>query len=60
MSEDLQATPLGEKRRKRHWLFRLYELATLPFTVHFILSSPRIDPSYNLTAWRRFRLGMRM
>ncbi|MEQ1787420.1 MAG: TylF/MycF/NovP-related O-methyltransferase [Acidimicrobiales bacterium] len=41
-------------------MFRLYERLTLPFTIHFLLSSPRIDPSYGLNARRRFRLGLRM
>jgi O-methyltransferase len=60
MSEDLHTSPFGEQRTPQHWLFRLYELLTVPFTIHFLLSSPRIDPSYRLTAWRRFRLGLRM
>lgn len=60
MTDDLRASPFGEQQRGKHWAYRLYELVTLPFTIHFVLSSPRIDPSYGLTAWRRFRLGWRM
>lgn len=60
MSGDLQKSPFGDLQRRPHWLYRFYELLTLPFAIHFILSSASIDPSYNLTAWRRFRLGMRM
>ncbi|MEQ1787422.1 MAG: TylF/MycF/NovP-related O-methyltransferase, partial [Acidimicrobiales bacterium] len=60
MSEDLNASPFGHGPDPKHWLYRLHELLTLPFAIHFLLSSPRIDPSYNLTTWRRFRLGLRM
>lgn len=58
MSEDLRASPIGEHRP--HWLYRLHELLTLPFAIHFILSSPKIHPEYKLTAWRRFKLGWRI
>lgn len=60
MSDHLSASPWGKPPAPRHWLYWLYEIATLPFTIHFLLSSPRIDPSYRLNAWRRFRLGVRM
>lgn len=59
-TEDLRESPFGAKQSGRHWLYRLYEVLTLPFTIGFILSSPRIDPTYGLTWWRRFRLGLRM
>jgi hypothetical protein len=59
MTDDLHTSPFPNQRRP-HALYRLYELLTLPFVIHFILSSPRIHPSYGLTAWRRFRLGLRM
>ena len=59
VGEDLLASPFGEPKGRKHWLFRFYELVTLPFTIHFLLSSPRIDPSYGLTAWRRFRIEAR-
>ena len=59
-TEDLRDSPFGAKQRGHHWLFRLYELLTLPFTIGFVLSSPRIHPSYGLTRLRRFRLGWRM
>jgi O-methyltransferase len=61
MSDDLNASPWGDGSvKKKHWLYRLYELLSLPFTIHFLLSSPRIDPSYGLTTWRRFKLGLRL
>jgi len=58
--EDLRSSPFGARRGGRHWLMRVFDLLSLPFTIHFVLSSPRIDPSYGLTPWRRFRLGLRM
>lgn len=60
MTEDLRVSPFGQRQSGPHWLLRLYDLLTLAFAIHFILSSPRIHPSYGLTAWRRFRLGLRM
>ncbi len=60
MTEDLRTSPFGEPRSKPHWLLRLYEFLTLPFTIHFVLSSPRIHPDYKLSAWRRFKLGWRI
>jgi hypothetical protein len=60
MTEDLRASPFGEQQRPLHWLYQLYEYVTLPFTIHFVLSSPNIHPDYKLNAWRRFKLGMRM
>jgi O-methyltransferase len=60
MSDDLRRSPFGDEQRRPHWLFRTYELLTLPFTIHFVLSSPRIHPSYRMSAWRRMRLGLRM
>ena len=60
MNEDLHASPFGEMQKAPHWLYRLYEILTLPFTIHFLLSSPRLDPSYKMTAWRRFRFGLRV
>jgi len=59
MNDELRTSPLGH-RVPKHWLYRLYEAITLPFAIHFILSSPRIDPHYRLNAWRRFKLGLRM
>jgi hypothetical protein len=60
MTDDPRQSPFGAKQRGPHWLVRLYELLTLPFTIHFLLSSPRIDPAYKLSALRRFGLGLRM
>ena len=60
MTEDLRTSPFGAKQGRFHWLYRLYEYLTLPFTIHFVLSSPSIHPSYKLSAWRRFKLGVRM
>lgn len=57
---DLRSSPFGPQAERPKWLFRFYEWFTLPFTIHFLLSSPRIHPSYRLNAWRRFRLGLRM
>lgn len=57
---DLKSLPFGPTPTPKSWLFRLYELITLPFTIYFILGSPRVDPSHGLTMWRRFRLGWRM
>lgn len=44
---------------KRHWLVALYYLLTMPISIVFILKSRRIHPAYKLTAWKKFRLGMR-
>jgi len=60
MTEDLRASPFGTKQKGLHWLYRLYEYLTLPFTIHFVLSSPSIHPDYKLNTWRKFKLGMRM
>ena len=59
-TDDLRESPFGPKQSGHHWLYRLYDLLSLPFTIGFVLSSPRIDPAYGLTAWKRFRLGLRM
>lgn len=59
-TDDLRESPFGPQQSGHHWLYRLYEVLTLPFTIGFILSSPRIDPAYGLTRWKRFRLGLRM
>ncbi len=59
MTEKLRVSPFGE-RQQHNWLYQLHELLTLPFTIHFILSSPLIHPDYKLTAWRRFQLGWRI
>jgi hypothetical protein len=59
VSGDLRESPFDVKKRL-HWLYRLYDLVTLPFTIHFLLSSPFIDPSYKLGPWRRFRFGLRL
>lgn len=58
--DDLLASPFGPKPNKRPWLLRLYELISLPFTIHFVLGSPRVHPDYGLTARRRFVLGWKM
>jgi hypothetical protein len=60
MDDDLRSSPFGGRKGGRPWLLRLFEYISLPFTIHFVLSSPRIHPSYELTVWRRFRLGLRM
>lgn len=60
MTKDLRLSPFGEPASTPHWLFRVYEVLTLPFTIHFVLSSPRMHPAYGMTAWKRFKLGMRM
>lgn len=60
MSDDLRASPFGAKQGGRHWMVRLYDLITLPITIHFVLSSRSIHPDYELSVWRRQRLGWRM
>jgi hypothetical protein len=60
LDDDLLASPFGALQKRRHWLYRLYEVLTLPFTIHFLLSSPRVHADYRLTPWRRFRLGLRL
>jgi O-methyltransferase len=52
--------PFSRKMERAHWAFRLYEWLTVPFTIHFVLGSPRVDPAYNLTSWRRLKLGLQM
>lgn len=61
MSEDLTASPFGAAAAGKHWLFRFYERLTVPFVIHFVLSSPRLDPAYGMgSAWRRLRFGWRL
>jgi O-methyltransferase len=60
MSDDLRASPFGDRQGARHWLVRAYDFVTLPFTIHFVLTSPRIQAEYQLGFWRRQRLGWRM
>lgn len=59
-TDDLRHSPFGAKQSGPHWLLRCHDLLTLPFAIGFLLSSPRIDPAYGLTRWKRFRLGLRM
>jgi O-methyltransferase len=60
MTDDLNASPFGAQQGGRHWLVRLYDFCTLPLTIHFVLTSPRIHADYKLGFWRRQRLGWRM
>jgi O-methyltransferase len=41
-------------------LYRLYERVTLPFTIYFLLASDKIHDDYDMTTWRKMRLGYRM
>jgi len=60
MTDDLKSSPFGKQQKPMPWLYRLYDLVTLPFTIHFLLSSPQVHADYHLNAWRRFRFGMQL
>lgn len=44
----------------RRFLMKLYYLMTAPVAIMFILDSDLIHPAYQMTAWKRLRLGLRM
>ena len=60
MKEDLALRRSARSRVRHTGSTACTSLLTLPFTIYFMLGSPRIHESYRLSAWRRFRLGYRM
>jgi O-methyltransferase len=45
--------------KRQHLLVSVYYVLTMPFSIMSILKSHRIHPAYNLTAWKKLRLGVR-
>jgi O-methyltransferase len=45
--------------RQRHLLVSVFYVLMMPFSIMAILKSRRINPAYKITAWVKFRLGVR-
>jgi hypothetical protein len=41
-------------------LERIHELASVPIATFYLLNNDRLHPSYNMTWWKRLKLGYRM
>src|SRR5271165_1013639 len=45
--------------KQRHLLVSVYYVATMPFSIMAILGSQRIHPAYQISWWKKLRLGFR-